>query len=80
MGREAGWKVIQAAFRCGADLQTLLRFLKENYPPDEYRQYASGFAAAIDAINVQLIERTLNLHPELREKIETDLEKFGHVT
>ena len=80
MTREDNWQVIQAAFRCGRELQALLRTLKEKCPADEYRQYATGIAAAIDVLNVQLVDRALSANPELREKIESDLANVGNVT
>ncbi len=80
MRQDPGWKVIQTAFRCGAELQTLLQFLKENCSADEYRHYALGIAAAVDSINVQLTDRVIKIHPELRNKIESDLAKFGRIT
>jgi len=80
MQQGTAWRVIQTAFQCGRELQVLLRFLKENGSADEYQHYASGIAAAVDAINVQLTDGALKLHPELRQKIESDLAKFGHLT
>ena len=80
MEQKAAWKVIQTAFRCGRELQALLRFLKENCSTDEYQQYALAIATAVDAINVQLIDRSLKSRPELRQKIESDLAKFGQIT
>jgi len=78
--KATAWNVIQAAFRCGRELQALLPSLKDRCGPDEYKQYARGVGAALDSINTQLIEPALNAHPELREKIEPDLAKFGHIT
>jgi hypothetical protein len=80
MQQDIAWRIIQAAFRCASDLQVLLKFLKENCDADEYRHYALGIAAAVDSINVQLTDRVLSAHPELANKIESDLAKFGHVT
>ncbi|MEA2991923.1 MAG: hypothetical protein QOD40_843 [Alphaproteobacteria bacterium] len=80
MEQDVAWRIIQAAFRCAADLQGLLEFLKENCSADEYRHYAMGIAAAVDSINVQLTDRALSAHPELADKIASDLAKFGHIT
>jgi hypothetical protein len=80
MEQDVAWRIIQAAFRCAADLQGLLEFLKENCSADEYRHYALGIAAAVDSINVQLTDRVLSVHPELADKIASDLTKFGHIT
>jgi len=80
MDKNAAWQVIRSAYKCSADLQALLKFLKEQCPPDEYRQFALGIAAAIDALNVQLTDRALAARPELAKKIEFDLAQFGHLT
>jgi hypothetical protein len=79
MQQDTAWKVIQVAFRCGGELQELLRLLKESCTADEYRNLASGIATAVDSINVQLTDRVLKLHPELRDKIDSDLAKFGRI-
>jgi len=79
MNNELGWKIIRTAFKCGHELQTLLQPLKTNCAPGEYREYAVAIAAATDAINVQLIDRVQRARPELRQKIESDLAKFGHI-
>ncbi len=80
MQQDIAWQIIQVAYRCAADLQVLLKFLKENCNADEYRYYALGIAAAVDSINVQLTDRVLSTHPELADKIKSDLAKFGHIT
>jgi hypothetical protein len=80
MEQDVAWRIIQAAFRCAADLQGLLEFLKENCSADEYRHYALGIAVAVDSVNVQLTDRALSAHPELADRIKSDLAKFGHIT
>ncbi len=79
MDKETAWKMIQTAFRCGAELQALLPVLKGRCGPDDYKQISRGIATAIDAINVQLIERALKAHPKLRDKIESDIAKTGRI-
>jgi hypothetical protein len=80
MEQETAWKVIRAAYCCSADLQVLLKFLKDHCPADEYKPFAIGIATAIDTINVQLTDRALAARPELAKKIESDLTKFGRLT
>jgi hypothetical protein len=80
MDQNTAWQVIRAAYKCSADLQDVLKMLKERCAADEYRQFALGIAAAIDTVNVQLVEKALAARPELRQKIEADLEKFGRLT
>ena len=80
MTSEQAWRVVQVAFRGAAELQELIAFLKQHCTADEYKSYSMGIGAAIDAINVQLLNRVLLEHPELRTKIESDIAKFGRVT
>ena len=70
MKQETAWQVIRTVFRCSADLQSLLKVLKEECDPQNYRRYAAAVAASVDAINVQLMDRALNEHPDLRQRIE----------
>jgi hypothetical protein len=79
MDKTTAWKAIKAAFRCGAELQALLPVLKNNCTASEYKKFAVGIAHAIDTINVQLLERALTAHPELKDKIESDLAKSGRI-
>jgi len=79
MDKTTAWNVVQTAFRCGSELQGLLRLLKGRCDPDEYKQIAIGIATAIDTINVQLIDRALKAHPELKATIESDLANTGRV-
>jgi hypothetical protein len=80
MDKTAAWKMIQTAFRCGAELQGLMHGLRQELSADEYESFAVGIAAALDGINVQLIERALKAHPELKDKIEFDLAKLGRIS
>ena len=80
MTNEQAWRVVQVAFRGAAELQELIGVLKQNCTGDEYKRYSTGIAAAIDAINVHLLNGVLSDHPNLRAKIESDLAKFGRLT
>jgi hypothetical protein len=61
---EQAWRVVQVAFRGAAELQELIGFLKQNCTGDEYKRYSTGIAAAIDAINVHLLNGVLSDHPQ----------------
>ena len=80
MNERTAWQAIQTAFRCGNELQRLLPTLKKNCTPDEYRQFARGVAAAMDAVNVQVLDRALTAHPALKARIEDQLTKTGRVS
>lgn len=80
MDRNTAWQVIRSAYKCSADLQALLKLLKEQCPSDEYRPFALGIATTIDTFNAQLTDRALTARPELAKKIESDLTQFGHLT
>jgi hypothetical protein len=73
-------EVVLAAFRSGSELERLLRPLKEQCTPDEYRAYARAVAAAVDAIGVQLIKRVTIAYPELHSEIETSIASRGRFT
>jgi hypothetical protein len=79
MDKDTAWRVIQVGFKCGRDLQELLQLLKARSDASEYKQFATGIATVVDTINVQLIDRALKNHPELKKKIESDLAKAGRV-
>lgn len=69
--------IIRAAFRSTSELQDLLGTLNGRCRPDEYQDYARSIAAAIDAIGVSLINKTLTEHPELNSEIEANIAKTG---
>jgi hypothetical protein len=80
MDQQTAWQVIRAGYRCSADLQLLMKLLKERCNEDEYKPFALGIATVIDTINSQLVDRAVATHPDLGKKIETDIEKFGRLT
>lgn len=80
MTRTLAWQTIRTAYKCSADLQVLLRALKEHCPPEEYRGHAQAIATAIDALNVQLIDRAVQAYPDLQQRIESDIATYGRLT
>jgi hypothetical protein len=79
MTQDPAWHIIRTAFRCSAELQELLRLLKESGSADDYEKYRLSIAAAIDAINVQLTAKVLAAHPGLEKRIESELNQFGRL-
>jgi hypothetical protein len=77
MDIEMARQVIKVAFRTCSELQELLPLLKERCGADEYKDYALGIAAAIDAIGVSLTNKALAAHPELVEEIEAKVTRYG---
>ena len=77
MDIETARDVVRAAFRSSSELQKLLSTLKGRCRPDEYQDYARNIAAAIDAIDVSLINKALAEHPELSAEIDTSIAKDG---
>lgn len=77
MDIELAREVVRTAFRSGAELQALLPVLKQRCSADEYKSYALGIAAAIDAIGVGLTNKALAAHPRLASEIEASIEKRG---
>jgi hypothetical protein len=77
MDIETAREVVRASFRSSAELQRLLGQLKERCSPEEYQDYARGIAAAVDAIGVGLVNKTIAAHPELSSEIEASITKCG---
>jgi hypothetical protein len=71
-------EVVRAVFRSGSELEHLLSPLRERCSPEEYRDYARGVAAAVDAIGVQLIKGATAAYHELNSEIETSIASRGH--
>jgi hypothetical protein len=80
MDKDMAWAAIQTAFRCGAELQNLLAELKQKCSAEDYKKFAAGIATSIDTVNVQLIDRALKAHPDLEDRIESDLKKTGRIS
>ena len=77
MGKGVAREVIAAVFRCGDELQKLLRVLKERCSPEDYKDYARQVAMAIDDIDNALLEKVLSQFPELKGEIEANLARSG---
>lgn len=68
---------IKAAFRSAGELQALLQLSKERLTPEEYKDFSSGIAMAIGQITVNVANKALDAHPELKQEIEAELSAFG---
>lgn len=68
--------VVRSVFRAERELAELMSFLKPNMETEEYKGYAKGIATAIDAINVNVLQKVLHVHPQLETEIETSLKKY----
>jgi hypothetical protein len=79
MDSELAWDLIRVSFRVGRELEELLPRLKEQCSAEEYKGHARAIASAIHGVNTALIDRALASHPELVERIETELAKFGRI-
>ena len=78
MDSKLAWHIIGVSFRVNRELQDLLPFLKEHCDADD-QDYVQGIARSIHAINTALIDKAIASHPELANRIEADLAKFGRV-
>ena len=76
MERDLGRHIVRSVFRAERELEELLQFLKQHLDAQEYVSYARGIAAAIDAINVQVLKKVLADRPELTAEIEANLKKY----
>jgi hypothetical protein len=77
MDIELARQVVRTAFSSSAQLQTLLPVLKQRCSTDEYRDFALGIAAAIDAIGVGLTNKAIATHPGLAGEIESSIAQHG---
>ena len=77
MDIELARHVVRTAFRSSSELQALLPILKQRCSAEEYKSYALGIAAAIDAIGAGLINKAIAAHPGLAGEIESSLEQHG---
>jgi ribonuclease PH len=68
--------VIRSAFRSARELEDLMQMLKINISVEEYKDYALGIAAAIDGINVALLDKVLASHPELKDELKASMAKY----
>ena len=79
MDSKLAWHVIGVSFRVNRELQDLLPILKEHCSPEEYEDIAKGIARSIHAVTTALINKSVSSYPELAERVEADLAKFGRV-
>lgn len=79
MTETSAWQMIRTAYKCGADLQTLMRMLKERCPPGEYDGHARAIATSISSLNLNLVGRALKAYPNLQNRIESDIETYGRL-
>ncbi|HZQ11438.1 MAG TPA: hypothetical protein VFA57_16980 [Pseudolabrys sp.] len=80
MDQQTAWQVVRTSYRCSADLQVLMKFLKERCSSEDYKSFAKAIATVIDTMNAQLVDRAVAIHPDIGRRIESDIEKFGHLT
>lgn len=76
MEQDLARHIIRTAFRSTRELGTLLAMLKESLDEEEYKSYARGIAAAVDAVNVALLNTTYASHPELKDEVEASIDKY----
>jgi hypothetical protein len=79
MDSRLAWLLISVSLRLNREVHDFLPILKEHCSPEEYEDIAQGIARSIHAINTALIDKAIASHPELADRIEADLAKFGRV-
>ena len=80
MDKEVAREIVRAAFRSGAELQKLLRLLKERCSPEDYKDYAKQVNMAIDDIDSALLDKVLAQFPELQDEIIAQQALAAHAT
>jgi len=67
--------VVRTSFQVARELRGLLMLLKEHLGKDELA-YARKIAAAIDGVNVALLETAFSAHPGLKREVDASIEKY----
>jgi hypothetical protein len=68
--------VVQSAFRSGRELNELLPLLKAHCDAQTYRTMSMGIARALASIQMELINRVLEIHPALESEINQKITKY----
>ena len=76
MNKEIATYIVRCSYSVNRELGDVLIFLKSNLHTDDYKNYALGISAAIDGVNVALLNKVLALYPELEAEIESSLAKY----
>lgn len=79
MNSELAWEMIRTSFRASRELQGLLPQLRDQCAAEEYKDCAQDIARAIHGINTALIDKALAFHPELADRIESELAEVGRI-
>lgn len=75
MEKDVARQIVRVAFQCSAELQDLLRTLKDRCSADEYKTLALDIAKTVDAIGTTLIDRALSSHSDLADEIDANLKR-----
>ena len=70
-------KIVRTALDGSATLRSLLPILKEQCTHEEYKDYARAVARAIDAIGVNLLNKTMDANPQIRAEVEESIAATG---
>lgn len=76
MNADVARHVVRAAFRSSRELSDLLPLLKAHLNQVEYQNYAKAIAAAIAAIQLEVLNLVTVGRPELETEIETQISKY----
>lgn len=71
--------IVAVSFRSMAPLQQMLPLLKEHCTQEEYQVYSRAIATVIAEIGLELNNKVFASHPELKQEIEKDMEKYGRI-
>lgn len=79
MNKDLAREIIRAAFRSGAELETLIGLLKERCTAEDYQFFLRQIAMAIDGIHVALTDEAVKRFPELEAEMEGNVTRTGRV-
>jgi hypothetical protein len=69
--------VLMVALRSSGSLTGLLPLLKQHCRPDEYDLYKMAIARSAAEINIEILRKIFDEHPDLKAEIDGQIKKFG---
>lgn len=68
--------VLRVSFKASRELGNLMPFLKEELPAAEYEPLAKGIASAVAEVGFAVMDRVFALHPELRDEVDRQIDRY----
>jgi hypothetical protein len=69
--------VARTALRSARELGDMLPLLKQHLDAEEYKSYAEAISSAVDAIDVEILDKVMSDHQKLAQEIEVAIAAYG---